>query len=211
LAPPLSGLRRLIQRLPGSSRAVDEKCDLCGEALYDEHPHLVNVESRRLLCACRACALLFTHEGAGKGKIRAVPERYRRIVDVALDDATWERLRIPVRTAFFFHSSPADRTVAFYPSPAGATESLLALDEWAELRAANPVLATLQPDVEALLVHGPREGGFDAYMVPINACYELVGRVRKSWRGFDGGPLAWDEIAGFFASLRARSEEVQAS
>ncbi len=41
---------------------------------------------------------------------------------------------------------------AYYPSPMGATESLLRLEAWKELEAANPVLATLEPDVEALLV-----------------------------------------------------------
>ena len=42
---------------------------------------------------------------------------------------------------------------AYYPSPMGPTESLLELDAWAALEAANPVLATLEPDVEALLVN----------------------------------------------------------
>ena len=215
MATPLAGLRRLLDRpLAPSPKAPagqgEERCDLCAQALAGEHPHLVNVETRRLLCACRACALLFTHGGAGKGKIRAVPDRYRRIGDVVLDEATWERLKIPVRTAFLFTSSGAGKVVAFYPSPAGATESLLALDGWEELVAKNPVLAGMEPDVEALLVHGPRDAGFEAYLVPINACYELVGRVRQTWRGFDGG-AGWDEIAAFFATLRERSVEVGAT
>ena len=66
--------------------------------------------------------------------------------------ASWEALQIPVRVAFFFNNSDLGRVVAFYPSPAGATESLLPLEAWAEVVAANPVMTDLVPDVEALLV-----------------------------------------------------------
>ena len=41
---------------------------------------------------------------------------------------------------------------AFYPSPAGATESLLPLTAWEEIVRENPALREMQPDVEALLV-----------------------------------------------------------
>ena len=30
-----------------------------------DHGHVVNVPRRTLLCVCRPCYLLFTHEGAG--------------------------------------------------------------------------------------------------------------------------------------------------
>ena len=65
--------------------------------------------------------------------------------------ASGTRLQIPVSVAFFFVNSTLDRVAAFYPSPAGATESLLSLDTWDEVVAANPELATLAPDVEAFL------------------------------------------------------------
>ena len=48
------------------------------------------------------------------------------------------------------------RASRFYPSPMGATESLLGLDAWERLEAANPVLGELEPDVEALLVNRAR-------------------------------------------------------
>ena len=48
----------------------------------------------------------------------------------------------------------------------GATESLLGLDAWAALEDANPVLTTLEPDVEALLVHRAR-GERRHQLVPI--------------------------------------------
>ncbi len=56
--------------------------------------------------------------------------------------------------------------------------------------AAAPGLATLQPDVEALLVHTHDERAgqqVEAFLVPIDVCYELVGHLRMLWRGFDGG------------------------
>jgi hypothetical protein len=57
---------------------------------------------------------------------------------------------------FFFRNSRLDRTVAVYPGPAGATESELPLQAWDEVVAANPALATMEPDVEAVLVRSVR-------------------------------------------------------
>jgi hypothetical protein len=93
---------------------------------------------------------------------------------------------------------------AFYPSPAGATESLLPLDAWARLVADNEVLTSLQPDVEALLVRRDDEHR-EAYLVPIDACYELVGELRRLWKGFDGGTEAREAMDAFFARLRERA------
>ncbi len=69
--------------------------------------------------------------------------------------------------------------------------------------------ADIEPDVEALLLMRG-EDGFEAFLVPIDACYELVGHVRLHWKGFDGGQEAWTVINGFFDELRARSEKVGA-
>lgn len=203
MADALAALRRFSRRAPAPRPG--ERCDLCARPIEDEHPHVVNVETRRLLCACRPCWLLFAAAGDGGGKLRQVPSRVVRLDGFALDRAAWERLEIPVHTAFFLRSSASGKAAAFYPSPAGATESLLPLDAWEALVAANPAASAALPDVEALLVHGPRERPFEAYIVPINACYELVGRVRRSWRGFDGGAAAWAEIDALFAALRARA------
>lgn len=205
----LGALKRFVTR-PAPPRAaapaLEERCEMCNVLLGDEHAHVVHVEDRRLLCACRPCYMLFLPRGAAVGKLRAVPESYRRDAAFQLDERTWAELAIPVRTAFFFTNSHLGKVVAFYPSPAGATESELDLAAWSELAARNPGVAELQPDVEALLVHGPRGAPLEGYFVPINACYELVGRVRATWRGFDGGEDAWHAIDGFFAALRARCE-----
>jgi Family of unknown function (DUF5947) len=203
-APSLDTLKRFFEKKRGS-RAAD-RCDLCDVELAAEHGHLVNVSTRALMCACRACYLLFANAGAGGARYRAVPDRY-----VSLDrNLDWDGLQIPVGVAFFFFNSALARVAAFYPSPAGATESLLPLDTWADIVSACPPIAQLAPDVEALLVrrtHDRRE----SFIVPIDACYELVGAIRRLWRGFDGGDEARDEIDRFFARVRARSRPLQAA
>jgi hypothetical protein len=72
------------------------------------------------------------------------------------------------------------------------------------MASSNPALQTLEPDVEALLVRRSADI-FDSYIVPIDTCYELAGRIRRHWRGFHGGDEAWREIDGFFEQLSARA------
>lgn len=205
--PPPPGLAKILER--AKPAAPGERCELCNVPVSDEHPHVVNLESRALLCACRPCYLLFTERGSGGGKFAAVPERYLFDPDFSLSDAQWEEFQIPVRMAFFFVNSVLGQTVAFYPSPAGATESMLPAETWGEMIGANPLFGSLEPDVEALLVYR-REQRYECYLAPIDACYELVGHVRLNWKGFDGGEEAWEAIDGFFDGLRARSRLVHA-
>jgi Family of unknown function (DUF5947) len=199
-------LRRFLE--PAPKAAPGELCEMCTEKLAQQHSHVVNTETRQLMCTCRGCWMLFTREGAAQGRFRAVHDRHRYDPALRLTPAQWDAMQIPVSMAFFFFNSSLERYVAFYPSPGGATESLLELDVWDEVLAANPGLADLAPDVEALLIE-QREGGFAGYLVPIDACYELVGTVRMRWKGFDGGQEAWEDIAAFFQRLRERSEVVQ--
>ena len=199
-----TGLRRFLE----PQKADVARCEMCAEPTGTEHGHVVNVESRALLCTCRSCYLLFTHEAGAQRRYRAVPERYLYDPAFRLTAATWDELQVPVRTAFFFRNSALDQTVALYPSPAGATECLLPLDTWERVLADNPAMADARPDVEALLVDRRPEGGFACHLVPIDACYELVGLVRLHWKGFDGGQEAWEAIEGFFAELRRRSDLV---
>ena len=177
-----------------------EHCELCGAPVPEAHRHLVDLDSQRMLCACRPCSLLFGRRGAGGGHLRLVGERRVRLDHFELSSAAWERLRIPVDIAFFFRSSRASRVMAFYPGPMGATESLLELESWEELERANPVLATMEPDVEALLVDRAR-GSARQWLVPIDDCYRLVGVIRTRWRGFGGGKEVWLEIESFFEEL----------
>ena len=204
---PLAVLAR-IRRRPPAPAPEGERCDLCAGPVGAEHDHLVDLESRSLRCACRECYLLFVNEGT---RLRAVPDRYLSFPDLHLSAAQWDAFQIPVSVAFFFVNSGLSRVVALYPSPAGATESLLPLDAWAELAGAHPELTTMVPDVEALLIRGERGRAPECYLVPIDACYELVGRLRTTWRGFDGGADAHDELTGFFDRVRQRARPVVAS
>jgi len=162
------------------------------------------------MCTCRGCYLLFTAEGA-ELRYRAVPDRYLSFPAFTLGPGQWDELEIPVGLAFLFRNSVQDRTIAFYPGPAGATESELPLAAWGSVVAANPQLAVLEPDVEALLIRAPSRGrgqhgsDFTCHVVPIDACYELVGQLRQLWRGFDGGQDAHDAMDEFFAMVSARS------
>jgi hypothetical protein len=182
-----------------------EQCDMCAAPVGPGHRHLVDLNDRRMLCACRACTLLFDSAAAGGGHLRLLPTRRRRLDDFVLDEASWGRLRIPVDMAFFFRNTQAERVSAFYPSPAGPTESLLELEAWTELEADNPVLAELEPDVEALLVSRARSMR-EHWLVPIDDCYELVGLIRSRWRGFGGGEEVWTEIDRFFDDLPTREQ-----
>jgi hypothetical protein len=204
-ASPLGVLQRLRDSAPREQPRAGERCELCAEPIGDEHGHLVNVEARSLMCACRGCYLLFTVDGAGGGHFKAVPDRYVSFPGMRLTPAQWDSLQIPVSVAFFFLNSTLDRVAAFYPGPAGATESLLSLDTWQDLADAYPELGTLQPDVEAFLVRSGRDDGAECFIVPIDACYELVGRLRRLWRGFDGGREAHDALEGFFDDVRGRT------
>ena len=204
------GLRRFVGGAappPPPTEKQVERCEMCTEPIGDWHGHVVDVENRGLMCTCRPCALLFTKEGAGGGRYQAVPERYKYAADVPLAAASWDSIGIPVAMAFFFTNSTLGQTVAFYPSPAGATESQLSLEAWTDLLAATPAMADLKPDVEALLVNKAAKG-FECFLVPIDACYQLVGLVRMHWKGFDGGEEAWTAINEYFDGLRERSEQV---
>src|SRR6201991_3680779 len=194
-----STLRQFIR-----PRAPVEACEMCAAELAAAHQHLIEPTSRKLMCACEPCAILFGSQG--ETKLRRVPRRIRYLADFRMTDAQWDSLMIPIHLAFFFNSSPAGRVVALYPSPSGPTESLLELDSWAEIVQLNPRLKEMEPDVEALLVNrvaGSRGmEGAQYYLVPIDECYKLVGLIRAHWRGLSGGTRVWEEITEFFAGLK---------
>jgi hypothetical protein len=181
-----------------------ERCEMCRDVLGERHGHVVDLGKRSLACTCRACYLLFTHEGAAGGQYRAVPEHVYHDPGRPLTDADWNELQIPVAMAFFFHNSALDRVVAGYPSPGGATECELDLAAWDRLAAAHPLLGTLAPDVEAIFVNRT-EAGNEVFLIPIDECYALVGELRMKWQGFDGGAEAHAALAVFLDGLRRRA------
>lgn len=192
------------------SRPPAERCELCSAVLAHDHPHLVEIASRQVVCACEACATLF--DGMAGGKYRRVSRRAQFLGGFRMTDAQWENLLIPINMAFFFRSSVEGRIVPLYPSPAGAVESLLPLDAWSEIVQENTALSQLQPDIEALLVnrvgHAHDLSQAEYYIAPIDECYRLVGLIRANWKGLSGGSEVWVEIGRFFSELRSRADVV---
>ena len=241
-----AGLRRFVKRpaglpagLPPSVQEVlaaraaaragadaaqgTERCEMCRDVLSERHGHVVDLEKRSLSCTCRACYLLFTHEGAAGGRYRAVPEDVYHDPGRPLTDADWNELQIPVAMAFFFYNSALGRVVAGYPSPGGATECELDLAAWDRLAAAHPLLGTLAPDVEAIFVNRteagrvgpggpprPENSEYEVFLIPVDECYSLVGELRMKWQGFDGGAEARAALAAFLAGLRRRAVPLEA-
>jgi hypothetical protein len=254
-----AGLRRFVPGAPEEAPAAqparpapEEACEFCATAIPADHGHVADLDTSTLMCACRACYLLFTHSGAGQGwqagpgegagperragpgegagpeqragpgegpgqerrigraRYRSIPDRYRSDPGHPLTVAEWNALEIPVGLAFFLRSSASGDTTAFYPSPAGATECRLDLEAWGRIAADHPLVAAAAPDVEAVLIsRGPLDqDGVEEFLVPIDACYELAGRMRLLWRGFDGGAEARQSIAEFLDRVRERSRDL---
>jgi hypothetical protein len=199
-----AALQQLLKKRPAA--APGERCDYCAVPLPGEHGHVVDLQARRILCSCRPCYLVFEPAGAARGRYKIVPTRYERVPGFAVDDARWDELQIPIGLAFFFYNSVEGKMSAFYPGPAGATESLLALETWAGIAADYPAFATLAPDVEAILIHRRADAPTRCAIVPIDAAYELVGVMRTNWRGFDGGEDVWRRIEAYFARIEERCE-----
>jgi hypothetical protein len=197
-----NALRSLVRQ-----RDPRERCDLCGTGLQQEHPHLLEPVARKLLCSCNACSVLF--HAHGETKYKRVPRRIRGLRAFQLTKAQWDDLMIPIGMAFFLHSSVERRILAFYPSPAGATESMPSTAAWEQIVQQNRVLNELEPDVEALLAnrleHACGAGTGEYYLAPIDKCYELVGLIRSHWRGLSGGTDVWKQIGSFFGELKARA------
>nr|WP_202437519.1 DUF5947 family protein [Streptomyces sp. SID5910] len=187
----------------------EERCELCAAPLSGaRHRHLVDVENRALACACEPCAQLLDRSGETTGRFRTVPGRYLSDPAHGVDDRAWDRLGIPVGVAFFFRNSALGRLVALYPSPAGATESELEEETWQSVLGGTPLAELLEPDVEALLLRR-HEGTVESYLVPVDICYELVGRMRLRWQGFDGGAEARADLDAFFAHVRDRARDAR--
>ena len=189
-------LRKFARKRPAA-----ERCELCSAEVVPGHSHLLEPVTRQILCACEPCALLF--DGKTNGRYRRIPRRSLLLTRLDISDAQWESLMIPINLAFFYRDAASGKMVAMYPSPAGATESLLSLESWGDMAAQSPALQAMEPDVEALLIN--RVGSAREYfLAPIDECYRLVGLIRMHWRGLSGGVEVWKEIQGFFTGLKSR-------
>jgi Family of unknown function (DUF5947) len=196
-AEAFSALRRFAQ-----ARAPVERCELCGLELASEHGHLLEPGRRRIVCACDACSILFC--GQEKAKFLRVPRRVVRLDNFAFTDLEWGAMMLPINLAFFLRGADGG-TTAMYPSPAGAMESLICLAPWTDLFGrTETVLSRVEIEVEALMVNRISDDA-SYFIVPIDACYQLVGLIRTKWRGLSGGSEVWQAIAEFFAVLDRRA------
>ena len=172
--PPASAARCAPSRSPSSTRTWSTST------------------AAALMCTCRPCYLLFTAER----RRAALPRRARPLPVLPglrarrrASGTSW-RSRSAWRSSS--RNSVLGRTVAFYPGPAGATESELPLGAWERSWRPTRSCARCCPTSRRCSCGRPSAAGRrrSAYLVPIDACYELVGRLRQVWRGFDGGQEA---------------------
>jgi Family of unknown function (DUF5947) len=203
-----STLQRLAKQASQASAAALEQCELCSARIPAGHRHLLDVPARNVRCVCYPCSVLFDREAASEGRFKLIPDRHLFLPDFDLSDEQWQGLRVPVGIAFVVHDAHANQPLAFYPSPMGPTQALLDPQVWQEVIDHNPILGSLQPDVEALLVNRVR-GARAHYLVPIDDCYRLVGLIRTNWRGLTGGKDVWQHVDAFFGDVQARSKTLQ--
>ncbi|ANP52608.1 hypothetical protein AVL59_26460 [Streptomyces griseochromogenes] len=191
-------LARIIRSAADRAAAAEpEVCDLCAAPVAEEHPHLYDTGAAEVRCVCRPCSVLFAEDGAGEGRHLLVPRRRLRLppVDTAV-------LGVPVGLVFFVPRSDGTVT-AQGPSPAGAMRWEVDASAWQRLTATFPQLASMAPEVEALLVNTAR-GPRAHWIVPIDDCFRMVALVRREWRGLSGGGRVWPAVERFFAELTER-------
>lgn len=193
----VSGLGRLARPAPVQNT---EKCELCGMPISDEHRHLLELEERRILCACEPCLAM----KSGLDNYCPVSTRTLWLDDFVFPDELWAAFQLPVGLAFFLRSTGTNSVVALYPSPAGATECELHLESWDKLVELNPILRDLEADAEALVVNRISARNQHA-IVPIDECYRLVGLIKSTWQGISGGSAIEDAVPKFFEYVRHKA------
>ncbi|HEX6273539.1 MAG TPA: DUF5947 family protein [Polyangiaceae bacterium] len=196
----------LTLRAFAAPRERIERCELCAAPIATEHEHVFDPKAARLRCTCGACARLLP--GASGTALRRVDSFARRIFDLELDDAVWEKLGVPVGLAFFSLRGPTFAVVASLPGRAGIVESAIPRELWWDLAEEHAVLRSLVPEVEALLVRRT-PGHSDYFHASIDICFRLAGCLRS-----DDGPLSGPEpalVSDFFAELDAAARGARRS
>lgn len=200
--PAGGALHRLTLRATRArerAAATAQRCDLCAQPLPEAHRHLLDERTSALRCVCRACALLFAREAAGRGHYLLIPDRR-----VRLPSLSSRALGMPVGLAFLVCQADG-QVIAHYPSPIGVTQGEVDSTVWARAREQCEELTTVRPLVEALLVNTAR-GADEHWIVPIDVCYRLVAVIQAEWRGLSGGSTVWPAVTEFFAALRDGAE-----
>ncbi|WP_433830342.1 DUF5947 family protein [Actinoplanes sp. CA-015351] len=187
--PVLRTIKRQIPRQRGGPR-----CGVCLTRTATGGRHLVDLSERSLVCGCADC-----HENPGG--LRPVPDRFLELPGEVVDRETWDELDVPAGLAFLWRTE--ERLLVSGPAPDRVVEHDLPVTVWERITGRHPAFAALRPGVEALII---RRAG--AFLVPIDACYELAGLLRTSWRGFDGAQATRGSLTMFFAKLSVAAKAV---
>lgn len=199
-AGAVSALKRLqMRQMPEGPQPIEANCDLCGTSMAEDHRHLLQLDERQIVCVCESCWAL----RSGDAEFRPVGSRVIWLDSLDLPDDLWARFGIPIGLAFFLRSGGG--VVAFYPSPAGATEKEIDAGVFSELEERNPRVRELDVESEVLIVDRLGEQMRSA-IAPTDEAYRLVGLVKANWRGISGGPVLQDAVDGFFEGLREKAK-----
>jgi hypothetical protein len=180
--------------------ADSEQCDLCSTTIPEDHRHLLHLVERRIECVCESCWAL----RSGDAEYRPTGGRTLWLTDLQLPEDVWASFQIPIGLAFFMEASTAGCVVALYPSPGGATESELHFSSWSRMVELNPILASLEPDIEGLIINRLSDPTA-AVIAPIDRCYALTGTIKASWQGISGGAEVSEAVEAFFEGLRGEA------
>jgi hypothetical protein len=176
-----------------------EECELCAQSIAADHEHLLELDARRVFCACPACAALFAQEEQRQGpRYLRVDRRAARLHELSIDDVTWAELAVPVGLAYFTMRSRTGEVVATFPGRAGIIESFVPLKAWSALERRFPVLRRILPDVESLLVRRTSRHQ-DYFQVSVDHCFELSSLLRGAETPISSPELA--AVQSFFARL----------
>ena len=201
------GCGRLAQRPATEREAALERCELCGAPIAARAPPPARPRATASCCAraapARCCSTAPRRRG---GHYRLVPDRRlrarrlrarrRRVGGAA--PAGRHGVLLPQQRRGRARAWPSTRARWGRPSRCSSSR------RGRSSRRPTRCCATLEPDVEALLVNRAR-GARRHWLVPIDECYALVGLIRTHWRGLTGGAEVWEEIGRFFEELDRRS------
>lgn len=170
----------------------------------EEQRHLLDLIHHTFLSICNGCALAFGPRGANAGTYRLVPTRHLALLDF---QGTNELGTGPERwgkVAYLLRSSEAGRILILSLDPAGVRESTFDLECWRTLLKANPLLDSLEPDVEALLINRSAQPP-SSYIVPIDTCSRLLGLLSRCQQNQKREQEIWEAIEAFFAEIQAEA------
>jgi len=205
----------VIERIRSTRVTNDgvERCELCASPVAMEHSHLVDLHKRRLVCCCEACGSLFEvpldggkSQELALARFKRVSTRWKKLGDVVMGRELAAELCLPVGLVFLMCSSPSGKAVGLFPGPLGIAEAEISDDGWAGVLERWSALQEMAADVEAIMLVNMRnvdEAG--VYLVPIDACFSLAGRLQGSSKGLDGGAEAGKVVADFVRELTAKS------